>query len=375
MAQIAYSYVRFSTAEQGLGDSERRQIEDTRQYAEQYGFSLDQSAPWVDRGVSGYRGKNISDGALGEFIRRVKAGKIPKGSALLVENPDRISRQPFSECWPWYQAILEGGVELHFLSIRRVLRPKHAFADVLQIGVEIDRGNSESHMRSQRLAATWAEKKHHSAPGIVISNKMPGWLDGKADASLTGVIRSKTKKSQRYSVNKRKAQIVKRIFEMAADGLGKRLIARRLNQEKVPTFGRAAHWGYSYVQKVLFNRAVLGEYAPHKGRGRHRQPDGEPRLEFYPPIITADLWQRAHRAIASRRTTSQKGKVTGKFAGQVGRKLNNLFAGLVYDGNYGLPMHYVDRGKRDKPGYPPILRSCTIANPTGWFMQSLKRFS
>jgi DNA invertase Pin-like site-specific DNA recombinase len=296
----------------GLGDSERRQIEVARQYAEQQGFSLDQSAAWVDRGVSGYRGKNISEGALGEFIRRVKAGKIPKGSALLVENPDRISRQPFSECWPWYQEILKGGVELHFLSIHRVLSPKHAFADVLQIGVKIDRGNSESQMRSQRLAATWAEKKHHSAPGIVTSNKMPGWLDGKADASLTRVIRSKTKKSQRYSVNKRKAQIVKRIFEMAADGLGKRLIARRLNQKKVPTFGRAAHWGYSYVQKVLFNRAVLGEYAPHKGRGRHRQPDGEPRLEFYPPIITADLWQRAHRAIASRRTTSQKGKVTGK---------------------------------------------------------------
>jgi hypothetical protein len=114
MARIAYSYVRFSTAEQGLGDSERRQIEDARRYAEQHGFFLDQSAAWVDRGVSGYRGKNISDGALGEFIRRVKSGKIPKDSALLVENPDRISRQPFSECWPWYQAILEGGIELHF---------------------------------------------------------------------------------------------------------------------------------------------------------------------------------------------------------------------------------------------------------------------
>ena len=244
---------------------------------------------------------------------------------------------------------MEGdGVELHFLSIRRVLKPEHTFADVLQIGLEIDRGNSESHMRSRRLAATWAEKKHHSEKGIAISNKMPGWLEGKIDPSLTRVIRSKTKEYRRYTVNKRKAKVVQRIFEMTADGQGKRLIARQLNQKKVPTFGRAAHWGQSYVQKILHNRAVLGEYAPHKGRGRHRQPDGEPRLEFYPPIITADLWQGAHRAIASRRTTSQKGKITGKYSGQA-RHLNNLFQGLVFDANQNLPMYHSDRGKRDRP--------------------------
>jgi excisionase family DNA binding protein len=35
---IAYSYARFSTSEQERGDSERRQIEAARQYAEQHGF-------------------------------------------------------------------------------------------------------------------------------------------------------------------------------------------------------------------------------------------------------------------------------------------------------------------------------------------------
>jgi hypothetical protein len=38
---------------------------------------------------------------------------------------------------------------------------------------------------------------------------------------------------------------------MAASGIGKRLIARRLNEEKVPTFGKASNWGQSYVQKIL----------------------------------------------------------------------------------------------------------------------------
>ena len=29
--------------------------------------------------------------------------------------------------------------------------------------------------------------------------------------------------------------------------------------------------------------------------------------------------------------------------------LHNLFTGLVWDANHGLPMHYGDKGKRDRP--------------------------
>jgi hypothetical protein len=108
--------------------------------------------------VSAFAGKNVSEGALGEFIKRVECKKITRGSALFVESPDRVSRQPFSECWPSYQRILSAGMGIHFLSIGRVLKPNHTFVDVLQIGVEIDRGNSESQMKSQRLGAVWARR-------------------------------------------------------------------------------------------------------------------------------------------------------------------------------------------------------------------------
>jgi DNA invertase Pin-like site-specific DNA recombinase len=84
---VAHSYIRFSTSQQELGDSERRQVEATRIYAETNGFALDESIG-VDRGLSGFTGSNIANGALGEFIKRIEAGKIPKGSALFVESPD-----------------------------------------------------------------------------------------------------------------------------------------------------------------------------------------------------------------------------------------------------------------------------------------------
>ena len=111
--RIVYSYTRFSTPRQEEGDSERRQIEAARQYAAENAFILDESIG-VDRGKSAWTGANIADGALGAFIKRIEAHQIPKGSVLIVESPDRISRQTFSEAYPTYQRILNAGIKVIF---------------------------------------------------------------------------------------------------------------------------------------------------------------------------------------------------------------------------------------------------------------------
>jgi hypothetical protein len=76
------------------------------------------------------------------------------------------------------------------------------------------------------------------------------------------------------TVSKAKGEVVVRIFEMAAAGTGKRLIARRLNDEKIPTFGKSSTWGHSYIQKIPLDRAVLGQYQPHKGKTSSRKRVG-----------------------------------------------------------------------------------------------------
>jgi hypothetical protein len=126
---------------------------------------------------------------------------------------------------------------------------------------------------------------------------------------------------------------------MAASGMGKRLIARRLNERKVPTFSETTPaWAHSTVQKILFNRAVLGEYQPYKGRpGRKgngtkingeslkRVPDGPPRLGFFPAIVSQDLWGKAHASMSARRAVNERGQVISKSGGQRGG-IHNLFA-------------------------------------------------
>jgi DNA invertase Pin-like site-specific DNA recombinase len=346
MPTVAYSYARFSSVAQSNGDSERRQLEDARRYAAEKGFALDESLG-VDRGLSGFSGENLAAGVLGEFVRQARGGKIAQGSVLIVENPDRISRQKFAIAYArFYQPVLEAGIEIHFVSLRCVLKPNHSFVDLLQVGVEMDRATSESAAKSERLGKAWAVKKHLSPPGIVITGAMPAWLKGKVGEPIR--------------VNEHRAETVRLIFKMAAGGMGKRLITRRLNEKKIPAFG-AEQWGHSTVQKILFNRAVLGEYQPMKGRpGRKgngtkvngeslkRVPDGEPRVDFFPAIVSADLWNRAHNSINNRRLVNEKGQTISRAGGRNGA-FHNLFAGLVTDGNMNLPMHWRDKGKRDRP--------------------------
>ena len=74
----AYSYIRMSTAQQLQGASLARQLEQTQAYADEHDWELDNSLR--DIGVSAFTGKNVTDGALGQFISMCHDGKIEKGA-------------------------------------------------------------------------------------------------------------------------------------------------------------------------------------------------------------------------------------------------------------------------------------------------------
>jgi hypothetical protein len=71
-------------------------------------------------------------------------------------------------------------------------------------------------------------------------------------------------------------------------------------------------------------------------------------FHLFPAIVPTDLWNRAYNSINSRRLVNEKGQTIPRAGGRNGA-LHNLFAGLVADGNMNLPMHWRDKGKRDRP--------------------------
>ena len=91
MSTVAYSYVRFSTPAQAEGDSLRRQTEAAQKWCEKNGARLDTTITLRDRGKSAYLGehrKNPDRHALAGFLKLVEAGKVSRGSALIVESLD-----------------------------------------------------------------------------------------------------------------------------------------------------------------------------------------------------------------------------------------------------------------------------------------------
>jgi DNA invertase Pin-like site-specific DNA recombinase len=108
----AYSYKRFSSPKQARGDSIRRQTEFEQRVIEMMGLVFDDSIDLTDRGVSGYRGDSAKFGALAEFLRRVESGRIPKGSVLLVENIDRLSRENVLDAFHLFSGIIRSGITI-----------------------------------------------------------------------------------------------------------------------------------------------------------------------------------------------------------------------------------------------------------------------
>src|SRR5262245_49272109 len=95
----AYSYIRFSKRVQANGDSLRRQLEGTQAYCDRKGLLLDDGLRLHDLGVSAYRGKNADVGALATFLEAVRIGRVPKGSVLIIESLDRLSRSEIDDAF------------------------------------------------------------------------------------------------------------------------------------------------------------------------------------------------------------------------------------------------------------------------------------
>jgi DNA invertase Pin-like site-specific DNA recombinase len=106
---VAYSYVRFSTSKQELGDSLRRQVQMAEDYCAKAGLDL-HPVSYRDLGVSAFKRKNIERGALSAFIEAVRIGKVARGSYLVIEQFDRLSRADTNKALSLLLNLVEAGL-------------------------------------------------------------------------------------------------------------------------------------------------------------------------------------------------------------------------------------------------------------------------
>lgn len=199
----AYSYIRMSTEGQLRGDSLRRQVDRSRAYAAEHGLDLDETTTFNDIGVSAFRGKNIKQGALSQFIEAVRTKKIPAGSYLLVESLDRFSRDEVLYAQSEFLLLIKAGINVVTLIDGRVFRAGQVdMADLILSLVTLARANDESKHKSDRLSQAWANKRAHAGRRKMTA-MAPAWLRLTADRS-------------KFEVIEDRAVVVRSIFEDSA---------------------------------------------------------------------------------------------------------------------------------------------------------------
>jgi DNA invertase Pin-like site-specific DNA recombinase len=301
---LAFAYVRFSSEKQSTGSSVDRQLQRAREYALEHGLELDDTT-YHDLGVSAYRGKNAVEGKLGVFIAAVETGRIPRGSYLLVENFDRMSRNVVSEAQALLWNLVNRGITVVTLLDRQVFSKETIDSDtgptqMILALLEMVRARNESKRKADLVTRGWENARKTKK---IITRMAPAWLS--------------TEDWKTWIIDRDRAEVVKRIFKMAHDmGLGTPTIARQLNAENVPTFGGAEGWSAGVVAHILKNKAVIGVLDTPKMTDE----------KYYPAIIKREVFDAVNTLL------KQRNFAPGPRAdGNIG----NLFAGRSYCGVCG----------------------------------------
>lgn len=328
----AYSYTRMSTPDQLKGDSKRRQVEMARAYAEKNALEIVER--YDDLGVSAYHGMNAAIGALSRFLAAVDEGQVERGSVLIVESIDRLSRQTVADALHLLMALIRKGITVVTLQPEEVYSEKTIGEGISLIGAlfVMARAHEESKTKAFRGREAWKAKRAKArASRQVATRRVPAWLYV-SDGEL--------------KIHDGRAETVRQIYGWARDGWGAYSIAKTLNQRGEKPWGSRpnAVWRDSYIKKILHSRTVLGEYQPHLMKmedGKQvRIPDGDPIEGYYPQVVDLSVFQDVSRGLSIRRVVG---------AGRKGVKYANLFTGLLRC-RCGAGYRYISKGSPPKGG-------------------------
>lgn len=156
------------------------------------------------------------------------------------------------------------------------------------------------------------------------------------------------------------AEVVRRIFRLAAQGVGYNKIAKKFRAEKVLTpiayfnlhnpdyyksdyWRREFDWHVTSIRVMLNNEVYLGKliYGKQKNKSmKSKQKVKCPREDWiivencHEPIVSQELWDSAHRMLDSKRRPTQAGEV-------------QMFAGLLYCADCGHALTYSQKKRKD----------------------------
>lgn len=312
--RLAFSYLRYSSRRQAKGISKIRQLTTAKEACDRNGWQLDKELSFADEGVSAFRGKNFESGKLGAFLAAVDSGRVPKGSALIIEQLDRLTREKLQKALTIIHEILSRGIDVYTTKDGNLYTygDLDDFAKRIQIETTLWLAHLESDKKSYHGKKIWKHKSE-SAGQKRATRWSPSWIV----PTTTG-----------FEINEAKAAIVRSIFAWADSGIGVQSIQRRLNKAGIAPISKRENSGYwtpTYINRLLRNRAVFGEYTLL----------GKTHERYYPAVVALEQFDRVQAHLDSRNF----------HRGRIGKDVANLFAGLLFCLRDRCSMRVIMRGR------------------------------
>lgn len=306
--RLAFSYQRVSSGPQLAGDGIDRQADAFIPFCQQHGLT---PAPETlqDRGRSAYSGKHRRKGALGAFLASAKAGAIPAGSVLVVEDLSRFSREAPSDALRMLLNDLFGaGLALGVCRFGAVI-DERSFNEqagaALQLQIAIQLAHDESRNKGAHSKRNWSRRHAAAADGVPDPSPRcrPYWLDW--DAAAGGFRENAL------------AALPRRAVRLCLDGYGQNHAARLLTAEGFLT-SDGKEITAPMVSVLLRDRRLIGERRiQSKARGEEKVIHG-----YFPSVVSIADFERVRSLTAERdRSPGRHGK---------GDQVHLIFASVMF---------------------------------------------
>lgn len=296
-------YERLSRDDENQGES--NSIVNQKMYletfAEKQGF-----APIRHFTDDGYSGVNFNRPGFQKMLEEIKNGNI---STVIVKDMSRLGRNYLEV--GYYTEVLFPQKDVRFIAVNN--------------SVDSDNQMGNDFAPFLNIMNEWYAKDTSNKIRTVFDARMK---DGKrCSGSIPYGYNRRPDDKQTLVVDPVASKVVKKIFEMAAAGMGMTAIAKQLEEERVlipsaytkkyhpeqnngKTFADPYRWRQGTIQDILFRREYLGHTVLRKSTSvnfktkKRKAVDPEDMLLFentHEPIISQELWDQAHKFISRQR--------------------------------------------------------------------------
>ncbi|WAC66131.1 recombinase family protein [Agrococcus sp. SL85] len=266
-AHAAAICARISSDQTGQGLGVQRQLEDCHKLAESKGWQV--AEVYVDNDISAYRSKHRPQYA--RMLEDIEAGRI---DAVIAYHQDRLTRRPME----WEQFV--------------ELCDRSGVDQLATVTSDIDFGNDNGMLIARITAAVAANESARK------SERVKRKMQQNVEAGLPhgGSTRPFGFEPDRVTVRESEAQVIRELAARYLAGESMRSLANWMNDQQIPTTGKAEVWRTATLRTILTRGRIAG-LRDHKGK-----PAG---TAVWPAIITLSQHEQI---LALQRSKQRQGR-------------------------------------------------------------------